>query len=189
MNFVRRRPSASGKSGQHLQIVDGVPPQKTPLVLGECFEPVVGEHLVKSLTMSIVERHRRWRALAVIHDQFERSATEFIGEARPITLDAVPVADRGKGRPHARMPVKNRAPGVEAQRLDVGCVHEILTPSDKHAIRERPLISRCPPSVPGENLPDAPAAILAIHREKSPPPAYRNWSKSRRLSPALPIMV
>jgi hypothetical protein len=78
--------------------------------------------------MSIIEGHRRRRVFAMVQDESKRSAAEFIGEARPVTFDAVPAANSGKGLPHTRMPIKDSAPGVEAKRLDVVCAHTSLSP-------------------------------------------------------------
>jgi hypothetical protein len=75
------------------------------------------------------------------------------------------------------MPVKDRAPGVEAKRLDAGCVHNVSIPFDKHAVQERPLICAYAPRF--RPRPTAiSAATLAILRASFLPPAYRNWPKA-----------
>ena len=99
--------------------MDRIPPQCAALLLAEYAKPVVGKHLIERVTMRVVERHRGRRVFAMVHDQFEGATAEFVGEPGPVALDTVPRANLGKRRPHAGVPVKNGAAGIETKCLDI----------------------------------------------------------------------
>src|SRR5271156_4836030 len=113
---------------RHCGVMDRVPPQRAALLLGECAKPVVGEHLIERVTMRVIERDRSRPVFTVVHDQFEGAAAEFVVKPGPVALDPVPGANRGERRAHAGMPVKNRAPGIEAKRPDIAHVHDVTPP-------------------------------------------------------------
>src|ERR1700722_17601485 len=99
--------------------MDRIPPQCAARLLAEYAKPIVGQHLIEGVTMRVVERRRGRRVFAMVHDQFEGTTAEFVGEPGPVALDTVPRANLGKRRPHAGVPVKNGAAGIETKRLDI----------------------------------------------------------------------
>jgi hypothetical protein len=89
-------------------------------------KPVVGKYSIERVTVRVVERHRGRRVFVMVHDQFEEATAEFVGERGPVAFDTVPRANRGKRRPHAGMPVKNGAAGIETKCLDIA--HDVIPP-------------------------------------------------------------
>ena len=108
--------------------MDRIPPQCAALLLAEYAKPVGGEHLIERVAMGVIERHRGRCVFAMVHDQFEGAAAEFVGKLRPVAVDAVPRANRGKRRPHPGRTIKNSAAGIETKRLDIAHAHDIIPP-------------------------------------------------------------
>src|ERR1700733_8452976 len=165
--------------------MDRIPPQCAALLLAEYPKPVVGKHLIKRVTMRIIERHRSRRVLATVHNEFEGTTAVFVRELRPVALHTMPRTNRGQRRPHTRMPVKNSAAGIETKRLDIAHAHDVAPPCVNAA---RVGDGRSVPQVQGK-APSIVARWRQIRLTTSTPSTWRISAKIAAVSPVAAASV
>lgn len=90
------------------------PPDGVPICGGECVELEFRDYLVQLGPMHVVEVER---GMLGIDDALERAAAVFVGDRRPVGLQAARGPGRGERAADAAMPVEDGAAGVEGERF------------------------------------------------------------------------
>ena len=110
-----------------LETMRCVPGNGMAVRLVEGIEAHVRQKRIEAETMGVVEIVTGRTGVAEVHHGLHTAAAQIVGQRRPVPLDPVPVTGRRERIAEARVPVEDRATGVDCQGLDAGKAHGIST--------------------------------------------------------------